>query len=68
MSAFTPTRTWAVAAPAPEWWQSRRCVATAALFASLPLLWPAVPPLVDLPGHIGRYHVMLGQDHALLDR
>ena len=25
----------------------------------LPLLWPDVPPLVDLPGHMGRYRVQL---------
>lgn len=31
----------------------------AALFLSvLPLLWPALPPLYDLPDHAGRYHVM----------
>ncbi|MFD1788367.1 hypothetical protein ACFSC3_12370 [Sphingomonas floccifaciens] len=24
---------------------------------TLPLLWPAIPPLNDLPGHIGRYHI-----------
>ncbi|UYY57758.1 hypothetical protein [Sphingomonas sp. S2-65] len=23
----------------------------------LPLLWPALPPLMDLPGHVGRYHI-----------
>lgn len=37
----------------------------AALFvAALPLLWPAIPPLTDLPGHIGRYHVMLAGPDA----
>jgi len=25
----------------------------------IPLLWPAIPPLVDLPGHMGRYRVQL---------
>lgn len=23
------------------------------------MLWPAIPPLVDLPGHIGRYHIAI---------
>ena len=25
----------------------------------VPLLWPDIPPLVDLPGHMGRYRVQL---------
>lgn len=44
----------------PRWWETRWFVLAAALLAALPLLWPAVPPLTDLPGHIGRYRVMLG--------
>lgn len=27
--------------------------------SALPLFWPDVPPLLDLPGHIGRYRVQL---------
>ncbi|MBN3535877.1 hypothetical protein JYA61_03745 [Sphingomonas pseudosanguinis] len=30
-----------------------------ALLAAVPLIWPTVPPLVDLPGHMGRYRVQL---------
>lgn len=30
-----------------------------ALLAAVPLLWPTVPPLVDLAGHMGRYRVQL---------
>lgn len=30
----------------------------ALLLAAVPLLWPAVPPLTDLPGHIGRYRIL----------
>ena len=41
------------------WWQTRWFVALAALAATIPLLWPTVPPLVDLPGHMGRYRVQL---------
>ncbi len=37
-------------------------VAVAALVAAIPLLWPDVPPLVDLPGHMGRYRVQLDRD------
>ncbi len=29
------------------------------MLATLPLLWPTIPPLVDLPGHMGRYRVEL---------
>lgn len=32
------------------------------LLAAVPLLWPTIPPLVDVPGHMGRYRVQL--DHA----
>lgn len=44
----------------PRWWESRWFVLAAMLLSAVPLLWPAVPPLTDLPGHIGRYRVMLG--------
>ena len=36
----------------------------AVLACALPLLWPDVPPLVDLPGHMGRYHVQLEIDRS----
>ncbi|KQN19564.1 hypothetical protein ASE86_14005 [Sphingomonas sp. Leaf33] len=29
----------------------------AMVLVTLPLVWPAIPPLNDLPGHIGRYHI-----------
>ena len=29
------------------------------LLSCIPLLWPDVPPLTDLPGHMGRYRVQL---------
>lgn len=50
-----------------HWWQTRWFALFVMLVAAVPLLWPAVPPLTDLPGHIGRYRVMLG-DGAGLDR
>lgn len=40
-----------------HWWQTRWFVLFATLVATLPLLWPDIPPLVDLPGHMGRYRV-----------
>lgn len=42
-----------------HWWQTRWFVAAMAFVAAIPLLWPDVPPLVDLPGHLGRYRVQL---------
>jgi hypothetical protein len=46
---------------APRWWQTRMFVAAMALLAALPLVWPDIPPLVDLPGHMGRYRVQLSR-------
>ena len=40
-----------------NWWQTRWFVALVVLASAIPLLWPTIPPLVDLPGHIGRYRV-----------
>ncbi|WP_267347915.1 hypothetical protein [Sphingomonas sp. GM_Shp_2] len=28
------------------------------MLSVVPLLWPAIPPLTDLPGHIGRYRIL----------
>ena len=42
-----------------HWWETRGFAALLVLIAIVPLLWPTVPPLVDLPGHMGRYHVEL---------
>ena len=49
-----------------HWWQRRSFVALLALASTVPLLWPDIPPLVDLPGHMGRYRVelaMAGHPH-----
>ena len=44
---------------ARSWWETRWMVAIAILAAMVPLLYPPVPPLVDLLGHMGRYRVEL---------
>ena len=41
-----------------QWWQSRRIGFAAILLAVVPLLYPAIPPLTDLPGHIGGYRIL----------
>ena len=46
--------------PAPRaFWERRDFVLGIVLLSMLPLLWPDVPPLLDLPGHMGRYRVQL---------
>ena len=47
--------------------QSRWWILVAAIAATVPLLAPAIPPLTDAPGHIGRYFLMLhGHEHPTL--
>jgi hypothetical protein len=41
------------------WWDSRWMVAAAMLIATVPLWFTAIPPLIDLVGHMGRYQVQL---------
>jgi hypothetical protein len=46
--------------PAPRaFWERRDFLLAIVLLSIVPLLWPDVPPLLDLPGHIGRYRVQL---------
>jgi hypothetical protein len=40
-----------------NWWQTRWFVAAMAFVAVVPLLRPDIAPLVDLPGHMGRFRV-----------
>ncbi len=49
-----------------RWWETRWFALAAILLSMVPLLWPAIPPLTDLPGHMGHYRVMLGTDAATL--
>ncbi|MGA9583087.1 MAG: hypothetical protein WBR13_14085 [Allosphingosinicella sp.] len=54
----TPAERESASARRPRaWWEHPALVLAAVLACGLPLLWPDVPPLVDLPGHMGRYHV-----------
>ena len=56
------------AATAPQpWWETRGFVIALMVLAIVPLIVPEVPPLVDLPGHMGRYRIALGGS-PLLDR
>lgn len=49
---------------ARPWWESRLCIALVVLATMLPLAYPAIPPLVDLFGHMGRYRVELDLGHS----
>jgi hypothetical protein len=52
-----------------QWWQSRPLLALLLVASAIPLLAPETPPLIDLPGHLGRYRVQVGIDSSpFLDR
>jgi hypothetical protein len=46
------------------WWESRLFILLVVLATMLPLLYPPIPPLVDLFGHMGRYRVELDLDRS----
>ena len=49
----------------PEgFWQQPGFVAALVLLTAVPLLLPDIPPLIDLPGHMGRYKVQLDLDQS----
>lgn len=45
-----------------QWWESRAFAAALVLLSIVPLLYPHIPPLVDLFGHMGRFRVQLDLD------
>ena len=42
-----------------NWWERRWFLAFLVAASMVPLLWPETPPLVDVPGHMGRFRVQL---------
>ena len=40
-----------------SWWERPSVLAALVALMALPLLWPTIPPLVDLPAHMSRYAV-----------
>jgi hypothetical protein len=50
-------------APRP-WWEGRPFVAAMILLALVPFLYPGIPPIVDLGGHMGRYKVALDLENS----
>ena len=47
-----------------RWWERPWFLVALLMLATLPLLYPSIPPLVDLPGHMGRYRVELDLGHS----
>ena len=41
------------------WWEAPWFLALVVVATTIPLLYPPIPPLVDLLGHMGRYRVEL---------
>lgn len=48
----------------PQWWDHPWFLLTVVVAMAVPLLWPTVPPLTDLYGHMGRYKVQLDLDSS----
>jgi hypothetical protein len=42
-----------------SWWERPWVQAAAIMLSAVPLLWPDIPPLTDLPGHMARYRIEL---------
>jgi hypothetical protein len=49
---------------ATPWWERPYTLLALIILSAVPLLWPDIPPLVDLPGHMGRYKVQLDIDRS----
>jgi len=47
-----------------HWWDDKRFLLLTVFAMAIPLLRPGLPPLVDLPGHMGRYRVQLDWAHS----
>jgi hypothetical protein len=46
-------------AAARRWWDRRWVIGAVLLFSTAPFWFVRLPPLIDLLGHLGRYHVQL---------
>ncbi|WP_380872908.1 hypothetical protein ACFB49_38030 [Sphingomonas sp. DBB INV C78] len=47
---------------ARSWWADWRYAAALVLLCAVPLIYPPLPPLTDVLGHLARYHVQLNID------
>src|SRR6476469_10717957 len=49
---------------ARPWWEAPWFIALVVFATAIPLIYPPIPPLVDLLGHMGRYRVELYLNHS----
>ena len=49
-----------------NWWERRWFLAFLILASTVPLLWPQIPPLNDVPGHLGRFEIQLNLANSQL--
>ena len=47
------------------WWEGRPFVAAMIILAMVPLIYPVIPPIVDIGGHIGYYTVLAARARRL---
>ena len=59
-----PNLTADVTAVVRPWWEAPGFLALVVLTTMIPLIYPPIPPLVDLFGHMGRYRVELDLTHS----
>lgn len=52
------------APPQSNWIDGRRALLLLLVAVALPLVWPTLPPLVDLPAHMGRWRVQTAIDQV----
>ncbi|SNT10866.1 hypothetical protein SAMN06295912_14211 [Sphingomonas laterariae] len=57
MTAFSPN-------DRAAWWADWRYAVALVLLCAVPLIYPPLPPLTDLLGHLARYHVQLTVDSS----
>jgi len=53
-----------VSSSPPNWWERPWFLALVVALSTLPLIYPPIPPLVDLLGHMGRYKVEVDLAHS----
>ncbi len=63
-TSAAPAARYAIEPEASPWWMRRSFHLLLLALAAVPLLYPPIPPLIDLPNHMGRYAVQLGSDSS----
>lgn len=50
--------------PTTSWWNNPILLCVLVTLMAVPLIYPAIPPLIDLPGHMARYKIELDLHHS----